>query len=216
MRPRSSVKLVLTSTLPLALTACSQPDDSVSFLVKKNFSTHSECTAAKIPDAICSAASTQATNEHFRVAPRYDDQASCDADFAEGYCEIDYRRKYMPKIGGFELAVSGTLPIAEYDKILIQRSRSRMARENNANTEPTLSHVLSAGSNLQYFGQPLYPTCSHRNTSPKSPSLQNSSSRSGITRFSLSPTISRGGFGQHTSARSGWSGRSSSGFSYGG
>ena len=216
MRPRSSVKLVLTSTLPLALTACSQPDDSVSFLVKKNFSTHSECTAAKVPDSICSAASDQAMNEHYRVAPTYNDQASCNADFGEGHCQINYRRQHMPKVGGFELTVSGTLPIAEYDKILTQRAWSRMARENNAKTEPTLSHVLSVGSNHQYFSQPLYPTCHHRNTSPQSPSLQSSGSRSGVVHLSLSPTISRGGFGQHTSARSGWSGRSSSGFSYGG
>ena len=226
MRPRSSVKLVLVSTLPLALTACGQPSDTVSLLVKTDFSSLRECAETKVPMEICSGAYSRALGQYRKVAPSYGDQASCEADYSKGYCVPSGDKAFVPRMDGFELAVSGTLSWADYEKTAAESIRpvSHTASEQpiRMRSQTPLDLMISEGADLQYYSEPiderckktetLYNTTSHRNFSRGS----SSSSGSSIMRSIVSPSTSRGGFGQQATARSGWSGRSSSGFSFGG
>ncbi|QHF00765.1 DUF1190 domain-containing protein (plasmid) [Pseudomonas cannabina pv. alisalensis] len=255
MRPRShSVKLVLASTLPLALAACSQPDDTVAFSMKNSFKTVQECVDSKVPVDVCSDAYMQAMADHRKIAPSYDDQASCDADFVEGYCQATSDGKFTPKLGGFELAMTGTVPKAQYDQAKAQVAQSNAATgggsgggdsDNGLLTGLLLGNMLSGGGNNHYYSQPVYQTRDDRGSYTSStlsrqieqgktfsrssqarstgsgsytPTTLGSSlsGGSGTTRSNVSSTISRGGFGQQATARSGWGGKSSSGFSTGG
>ena len=108
-----------------------------------------------------------------------------------------------------------------------------------------IGHMLSGGSNNHYYSQPVYQTRDNRGAYTSSTlsrqieqgksfskSTQARSSGSSVyttqtlgrslgsdstsTRTKVSSTISRGGFGQQATARSGWGGSKSSGFSFGG
>lgn len=251
MRPRSSAKLVLASTLPLALAACSHPEETVSYSVKDTFKTVQACVDAKVPVDVCSDAYMQALSDHRKIAPTYDDQASCDADFVEGYCQVNSDGKFTPKLGGFELALSGSLPKADVDQARAQVAQASTTTggggggDNSMLTGLLLGHMLSGGSNNHYYSQPVYQARDNRGsytTSTLSRQIEQGKSfgrstqarasgssayttqtlgrslgsDSAPTRSKVSSTISRGGFGQQATARSGWGGSKSSGFSFGG
>lgn len=258
MRPRSSAKLFLAGTLPLALTACSHPEESVAYSVKDNFKSVQECVNAKVPVDICSDAYMQALSDHRQIAPTYDDQASCDADFVPDYCQANSDGKFTPKLGGFELALSGSLPKKEVDQARAQVAQATASTggttvsgggggggDNSMLTGLLLGHMLSGGGNNHYYSQPVYETRDNRGSftsstlsrqieqgksfsrSTQARASDSSSyttqtlgrslgSSSTSTRSNVSSTISRGGFGQQATARSGWGGSKSSGFSFGG
>ncbi len=113
---RSSVKLVLAGALPLALAGCGPSEQKDTVNAKANFSSVQECADAKVPVNICSDAYMQALSDQRRIAPTYDDKASCDADFVPDYCQVTSDGKYMPKLGGFELGFSGQVPKEALDR----------------------------------------------------------------------------------------------------
>ncbi len=242
MRPRSSVHLVLAGTLPLALAACGQHDDSVAYSAKTTYKTVQECADAKVPVDVCSDAYMQALADHRRIAPTYDDQASCDADFVEGYCQATSDGKFMPKLGGFELAVSGRVPKADYEQAQAQAQSSGF-NTSGLLTGLLIGHMLSGGGN-RYYSQPVYDTRDSRGRygsstlsrqiedgktfgrstqartsgtgSYNAATLGRSLGNGSGARSGVGSAISRGGFGQQATARGGWSGKSSGGFSSGG
>lgn len=245
MRPRSSVKLLLATSIPLALTGCDLPEEKVSYSVKDNFKSVQECVDAKVPVDVCSDAYMQALADHRQIAPSYVDQASCDADFVEGYCQVNSDGKYTPKLGGFELALSGTLPKEQVDQARAQVASTSGGggSDNSMLTGLLLGHMLSGSGNNHYYSQPVYQTRDNRGSYTSSTlsrqieqgkTFKNSTqarstgsytkqtlgsslgSASSSTRSNVSSTISRGGFGQQATARSGWGGGKSSGFSFGG
>ncbi|WP_263263045.1 DUF1190 domain-containing protein [Pseudomonas sp. RIT-PI-S] len=242
MRARSSIQLVLAGALPMALAGCSKPDDTVAYSVKNNFKSVQECADAKIPVDVCSDAYMQALSDHRKIAPTYDDQASCDADFVQGYCQATSDGKFMPKMGGFELAMSGKVPKAEYEQAQAQASSQGSGWNGNGLlTGLLIGHMLSGGGGNRYYSQPVYDTRDSRgaySTSTLSRQIEQGKTFSRSTQAmssgtgsyastlgrslgnsgsGVSSTISRGGFGQQATARSGWGGRSSGGgVSFGG
>lgn len=66
---RSSVKLVLASSLPLALTACSAPEETYTVSKRTNYTTVQACVDDKVPVDVCSDAYMQALADHRRIAP---------------------------------------------------------------------------------------------------------------------------------------------------
>ncbi|KIH85435.1 DUF1190 domain-containing protein [Pseudomonas batumici] len=162
MRTRSCVTLVLAGTLPLALSACGASQDSVEVTSKSNFKSVEECVGAKVPVEVCSDAFMQALADHRRIAPTYDDQASCDSDFVPGYCQVTPDGKYMPKMGGFELAMSGEVPRKD-----LEQAQQQAATQSGGNsggggnggllTGLLLGNLLSnSGGGGRYYSQPIY------------------------------------------------------------
>ena len=248
---RSSVKLVLASSLPLALTACSAPEETYTVSKRSNYTTVQACVDDKMPVDVCSDAYMEALADHRRVAPTYGDKAACEADFVPDYCQVTSDGRYMPRLGGFELAVSGNVSQAQVDAARAQVENSGQggsgggSSTNGLLTGLLLGQALSSG-NRQYYSQPVYQyrdsRGDYRNSTlgqqvdqgkrfERSDQAQRSgtgsytysggSSSSSYTsksssRSSVSSSISRGGFGSQATARSGWGGKSSGGYSFGG
>jgi uncharacterized protein YgiB involved in biofilm formation len=240
---RSPAKLVLASTLPLALSACGPSEDTANFTAQANFKSVQECTEAKVPVDTCSDAYMQAMSDHRRIAPTYDDKASCEADFVPDYCQVTSDGKYMPRLGGFELGFEGNVPKEALDKARAEVGQSGFSGTQGLLTGLLIGNLMSNGfGGSRYYSQPIYQTRDARGGYYSS-SLPGQMSRgktfSGSTqarssadrrytpstlgrnlgasgsRSSVSSTISRGGFGSQAAARSGWGGKSS-GSSFGG
>ena len=243
---RSPAKLVLASTLPLALSACGPSQDTPNFTAQANFKSVQECVEAKVPVDTCSDAYMQAMSDHRRIAPTYDDKTSCEADFVPDYCQVTSDGKYMPRLGGFELGFEGNVPKEALDKARaeVAQSHSGFTGTEGLLTGLLIGNLLSNGfGGNRYYSQPIYQTRDDRGgyyssslpgqmsrgkTFSRSTQARTSSDNrysqstlgrnlgaSGF-RSSVSSTISRGGFGSQASARSGWGGKSSGGFSSGG
>ncbi|RMQ44927.1 Lipoprotein [Pseudomonas cichorii] len=159
---RSSAKLVLASTLPLALSACGSPDDAPNFTTQANFKSVQECVESKVPVDVCSDAYMQALADHRRIAPTYDDKAACDADFVPDYCQVTSDGKYMPKMGGFELGFSGNVPKEALDRAnqeVAQSAPAGMSGTSGLLTGLLIGNLLSNGfGNQRYYSQPVYQT----------------------------------------------------------
>ncbi|WP_110972385.1 DUF1190 domain-containing protein [Pseudomonas huaxiensis] len=259
MRARSSAKLLLASALPLALSGCSDPEQTVTYSLKSNFKNVQACVDASFPADVCSDAYIQAMVDHRQVAPTYDDRAACDADFIEGYCQPTSDGKYMPQLAGFELAMSGDISKTQMEQVQQQAAQSGgsgigngvAAAATGALAGMLIGQAMSNRSAPRYQSQPVYQSRDSRGSYQTSTlskqieqgktfsrstqarrddsgsysgstlgrSLGNSNSRSASSSSSSSnvgSTISRGGFGQQATARSGWSGKRSSGYSFGG
>lgn len=239
---RSSLKLVLASTLPLALGACSKSEETVAVNTQQTFPTVQACVEQKVPVDICSDAYMNALAEHRRIAPTYDSAAACDADFVPDYCQQTSDGKFMPKLGGFELSLSGDVP-----KSQVAAAQAQGGGEGGGGFSGTslltgllIGNMLSNMGGGRYNSQPIYQTRDSRGayqsstlskqieqgkTFGQSTQARSSStgsySQSTLGRnlgqgSSVSSSISRGGFGSQAAARSGWGGKSSSGSSFGG
>lgn len=245
---RSSLKLVLASTLPLAISACSNPDDNtVEVNTRSTFTTVQACVDQKFPVDICSDAYMNALADHRRIAPTYDDAAACEADFVPGYCQTNSDGKFMPKLGGFELGVTGRLP---KDQVAAAQAQTAGGSSNNEGggvfggngflTGLLIGNLLSSNrGGAQYSSQPIYQTRDSRGAyqnstlsrqiddgktfsqsnqarSSSTGSYNSSTLARNLGTGSVSSSVSRGGFGSQATARSGWGGKSSGGFSSGG
>ncbi|WNW14150.1 DUF1190 domain-containing protein [Pseudomonas sp. DTU_2021_1001937_2_SI_NGA_ILE_001] len=237
---RSPTQLVLVGTLPLALTACGGSDDEPNFSAQTTFASVQECANAKVPVDFCSEAYMKALAEHLRIAPTYDDQASCEADFVPDYCQATSDGKYMPKVGGFQLSFEGNVP-----KDVLQQTNQQLVQSNpgassNFLTGLLIGNLLSNGFGSRYATQPVYMNRDDRGGyysstlysqidrgktysrstqarySPDKTYSKTTLARSLGAGSSVSSTVSRGGFGSQATARSGWGGKSSSRSSFGG
>ena len=254
MRPRSS-KLLLLGAVPLAISGCSDSEQHVTYTVQHNFKGVPACAAARVPLDLCSEAYFQAMIDHHRVAPIYDDQAACDADFVEGYCQLTSDGKYMPSMAGFELATSGELPRSQFEQAELH-AQQHAARFGGTERVATgilagvlIGNAMSSRSAPRYRSRPIYQNRDSRGiyqastlarqieqgktfsraiqpprnqerdeqtsgsggygSGGSSRSGSASTFRSGTNGSSISSSLSRGGFGQQATARSGWGGKSS-------
>lgn len=231
---RSSLKLVLASTLPLAISACSK-SDTVEVSAQQTYPSVQACVDQKVPVDICSDAYMSALAEHRRIAPTYDDVASCEADFVPDYCQQNTDGKFTPKLGGFQLELSGELPRSQVEAAQSQAGQSGGAGIGSGVNGFLMGMLVSnmingfSGSGGRYYAQPVYQDRDSRGdyqTSTLSRQIERgktfgnstqarSSSTGTYTKSTLgrnssvSSSISRGGFGSQATARSGWGGKSS-------
>ncbi len=231
---RSSLKLVLASTLPLAISACSKPD-TVEVSAQQTYPTVQACVDSKIPVDVCSDAYMNALAEHRRIAPTYDDSASCEADFVPNYCQQNSDGKFTPKLGGFELELSGELPKDQYEAAKAQAAQSGGgsgiggSAVNGFLMGMLVSNMVNGmGGGGRYYAQPIYQERDSRggyqsstlsrqiergktfgNSTQARTSSTGTYSKSTLGRnSSVSSSVSRGGFGSQATARSGWGGKS--------
>jgi uncharacterized protein YgiB involved in biofilm formation len=238
---RSSLKLVLASTLPLAISACSK-SDTVEVTAQQTYPTVQACVDQKVPVDICSDAYMSALAEHRRIAPTYDDAASCEADFVPNYCQQNTDGKFTPKLGGFQLEITGDLPKSQVDAANAQAAQSGGQGGIGSGVNGFLMGMMVSnmingftGGGGRYYAQPVYQERDSRggySTSTLSRQIEQGKTFGNSTQArtsstgtynkstlgrntSVSSSVSRGGFGSQATARSGWGGKSS-GSSFGG
>ncbi|MDU9393060.1 DUF1190 domain-containing protein [Pseudomonas japonica] len=187
MRRRSSTKLLLVGALPLAISGCSDPEQTATYTVKDNFKNVQACVDARFPADVCSDAYIQAMVDHRKIAPVYDDRAACDADFIEGYCQPTSDGKFMPQLAGFELAMSGELPKAEVEQA------QRQAQEQAASSGG-IGGTVAAAATGALAGMLIGNAMSNR-SAPRyqsQPVYQNRDSRGSYQTSTLSRQIEQG------------------------
>lgn len=232
---RSSLKLVLASTLPLALSACSK-SDTVEVTAQQTYPTVQACVDQKVPVDVCSDAYMTALADHRRIAPTYDSAAACETDFVPDYCQQNSDGKFTPRLGGFQLEISGELPKDQVEAAKAQAAQSGGEGFSGSGVNGFLMGMLVSnmingfsGGGGRYYSQPVYQERDGRggyqsstlsrqiergktfgNSTQARTSSTGSYTKSTLGRnSSVSSSVSRGGFGSQATARSGWGGKSS-------
>jgi uncharacterized protein YgiB involved in biofilm formation len=117
MKRSKGISLALVSTIPFALTACTDSNEEVRTVSSsKTFESIQECVDTKIPVDVCSNSYIMALNEHKKIAPTYVSQEDCDGDFVKDYCVVNEAGKWMPKLGGFQITESHDVKYRKNEK----------------------------------------------------------------------------------------------------
>ncbi|BCD88770.1 hypothetical protein PSm6_51770 [Pseudomonas solani] len=235
MRKRNSIQLVLAGTLPLALAGCNDPQDTMQITATKTFKNVQACVADKFPVDVCSDAYMTAMADHKQIAPTYDSQAACDADFVPDYCQPTSNGQFMPRLGGFELSMTNEVSRSTYEQAEQQVVQSTGHSDNGLVTGILIGQMMGNGGN-HYYSQPIYryrdargsyststlsrqieqgKTFSRSNQARNSPTStytqqtlgKSLSSKASTSGSAVASTISRGGFGSQANARGGWGGK---------
>ncbi|WP_413792823.1 MULTISPECIES: DUF1190 domain-containing protein [unclassified Pseudomonas] len=232
MKRSKYVQLSLAASVALAISGCGPTEKTYKLQKKYNFQSVQQCVDEKLPVDICSNAYMTALSEHRRIAPVYDSQADCDADFVPDWCQQDSAGKFIPKLGGFELSADGEVTQSEVDAARAQLPASEAnvggSGFGNLLTGMLIGNMLS-GHRSSYYSEPVYRYRDDRGNFGSSTLNQRVSSGSTFTKsnqarygsytdsvksskaISVASSTSRGGFGSQSSARSGWGGSSRSG-----
>ncbi|WP_223521841.1 DUF1190 domain-containing protein [Pseudomonas sp. GL-B-19] len=236
MKRSKYVQLSLAASVAMAISGCGPTEKTYPVQKQYNFQSVQQCADEKLPVDVCSDAYMTAMAEHRRIAPVYDNQADCDADFVADWCQQDSAGKFIPKLGGFELTADGQVTQAQVDAAKAQLPASETNTGGSGFSTSSLLTGLLIGNMLSnnrnsYYSQPVYryrdnrgnygtstlnqriangSTFNRSNQAKYDGSYTNSISKSPSKPVSVASSTSRGGFGSKASARSGWGGGSSS------
>lgn len=237
MKRSKYVQLSLAASVAMAISGCGQAEKTYPVQKKYNFQSVQQCADEKLPVDVCSDAYMTAMAQHRRIAPVYDNQADCDADFVADWCQQDSAGKFIPKLGGFELTADGEVTQSQVDAAKAQLPASEANTGGSGFSTGSLLTGLLIGNMLSsnrnsYYSEPVYryrddrgnyasSTLNQRiskgSTFNKSNQVRYGTSsyadsiRSASKPMSVDSSTSRGGFGSKASARSGWGGSSSAG-----
>ncbi|MDI9778361.1 DUF1190 domain-containing protein [Pseudomonas putida] len=235
---RSSVKLVLAGSLPLALTACGPQEELYTVTQQTNYDSVAACVADKVPEPACNDAFKRALADYQRNAPTFFTQAECEAQFTPGGRQITAGGRYMPRMSGFELQTSAEVTQSQLDAgyaqgggyghvataavagMLLGQMGNSAGRHYNA--QPLYAYRDGAGQRHGLLGQRYGATGGIQRVKQDEESSSSSSGGGGgggyggssrnESRSATSASVTRGGFGGQATARSGWGGRSGSFF----
>lgn len=234
MKRSKYVQLSLAASVAMAISGCEPAEKTYPLQKKYNFQSVQQCADEKLPVDVCSDAYMTAMAEHRRIAPVYDNQADCDADFVADWCQQDSAGKFIPKLGGFELTADGEVTQSQVDAAKAQLPASEANSGGSGFSGSSLLTGLLIGNMLSsnrssYFSEPVYRYRDSRGGFSSSTLNQRIASGSTFTKSNqakygtgyststskssskVASSTSRGGFGSQASARSGWGGSSSSG-----
>ncbi|POA28991.1 MULTISPECIES: DUF1190 domain-containing protein [unclassified Pseudomonas] len=238
MKRSKYVQLSLAASVAVAISGCGPTEKTYTVNQKFNFQSVQQCVDQKLPVSVCSNAYMTALTEHRRIAPLYDSQADCDADFVADWCQQDSTGKFIPKLGGFELAANGEVTQTQLDAAKAQLPASEVSSGgsggmvNGLLAGMLISNMLNSNRG-SYNAEPVYRYRDSRGDYSSSTLSQRIATGSSFTKsdqakygsgyssstfksssskpISVASSTSRGGFGSQASARSGWGGSSSSG-----
>ena len=236
MKRSKYVQLSLAASVAMAISGCGPTEKTYPVQKKYNFQSVQQCADEKLPVDVCSDAYMSAMAEHRRIAPVYDNQADCDADFVADWCQQDSAGKFIPKLGGFELTADGEVTQAQVDAAKAQLPASEANSGGSGFSGTSLLTGLLIGNMLSnnrssFYSQPVYryrddrgsyssstlgqriekgSTFNKSNQARYGSSNYADSIRSASKPVSVASSTSRGGFGSKASARSGWGGSSKS------
>ena len=235
MKRSKYVQLSLAASVAMAISGCGPTEKTYELQKKYNFQSVQQCADEKLPVDVCSDAYMKAMAEHRRIAPVYDSQADCDADFVADWCQQDSTGKFIPKLGGFELTAEGQVTQPQVDAAKAQTGESQASGGSGFSTSSLLTGLLIgnmlSNNRNSYRSEPVYRYRDDRGSYSSSTLSQRASSgatfgrsnqarygssnysntlRSSSASSAVSSATSRGGFGSKASARSGWGGGGSS------
>ena len=235
MKRSKYVQLSLAASVAMAISGCGPTEKTYDLQKKYNFQSVQQCADEKLPVDVCSDAYMTAMAEHRRIAPVYDSQADCDADFVADWCQQDSTGKFIPRLGGFELTAEGQVTQSQVDAANVQAANAQASGGSGFSTSSLLTGLLIgnmlSNNRNSYRSEPVYryrddrgnygnstlnqrvsngATFGRSNQARYGSSNYTSTLRSSPTSSSVSSATSRGGFGSKASARSGWGGGSSS------
>lgn len=151
---RSSVKLVLASSLPLALTACGPGEETYTVSQQVNYESLEACVADHVPQKVCNDAQRDALLTYAYATPKFPTREQCEAQFTAGGCDLADGGGYRPKMSGFELESS-----AEVTQSQLDAGYAQGGGYGHVATAAVVAGLLAQGSGLgsrRYAGQPLY------------------------------------------------------------
>ncbi|MFU2329201.1 hypothetical protein D3C87_940950 [compost metagenome] len=236
MKRSKYVQLSLAASVAMAISGCGPTEKTYSVQKKYNFQSVQQCADEKLPVDVCSDAYMTALAEHRRLAPVYDNQADCDADFVADWCQQDSAGKFIPRLGGFELTADGQVTQSQVDAAKAQLPAEQANSGGSGFSTGSLLTGLLIGNMLSnnrnsYYSEPVYryrddrgnyasstlgqriskgTTFTRSDQAKYGRGYSTASTRSASKPISVASSTSRGGFGSKASARSGWGGGSSS------
>ena len=235
MKRSKYVQLSLAASVAMAISGCGPTEKTYDLQKKYNFQAVQQGADEKLPVDVCSDAYMTAMAEHRRIAPVYDSQADCDADFVADWCQQDSTGKFIPRLGGFELTAEGQVTQSQVDAANAQAANAQASGGSGFSTSSLLTGLLIgnmlSNNRNSYRSEPVYryrddrgnygnstlnqrvsngATFGRSNQARYGSSNYTSTLRSSPKSSSVSSATSRGGFGSKASARSGWGGGSSS------
>ncbi len=235
MKRSKYVQLSLAASVAMAISGCGPTEKTYDLQKKYNFQSVQQCADEKLPVVVCSDAYMTAMAEHRRIAPVYDSQADCDADFVADWCQQDSTGKFIPRLGGFELTAEGQVTQSQVDAANAQAGNAQASGGSGFSTSSLLTGLLIgnmlSNNRNSYRSEPVYRYRDDRGNYGSSTLNQRVSNgatfgRSNQARYgssnytntlrtpskssSVASATSRGGFGSKASARSGWGGGGSS------
>lgn len=233
MKRSKCVQLSLSAAVAMAISGCQPPEPNYQVSKTFKFDTVQQCVDQKVPVDVCSDAYMAAMAEHRRIAPTYNTQAECDADFVENYCKANADGKFTPPLSGFELTADGIVSERQLNAAHASAGSggSGTSGLNDVVMGMLIGNMLSSNGG-RYYSEPVYRYRSDRGsyatstlasriksgtTFSNSTQVKRGASYASNSKTGLKPTIntkpiavktttSRGGFGGVASARSGWGG----------
>ncbi len=239
MKRSKYVHLSLAAAVSLAMAGCGS-EERVTVSKTLPFQSVKACTEAKVPVDVCSDAYMKAMTEHRRLAPAYASEADCEADFVEGYCQANPAGQFIPRLGGFNLTTSGSFTQAEIAQAQSRSSAGASGFDSgDLLTGLLIGNMLSSGGG-RYYSEPVYRYRDDRGSfatstlksridrgttfskaaaasrqayntaSAPRPAASTKTNYQSAPKVNVKSTVSRGGFGSRSAAKSGWGGGSRS------
>ena len=143
MKRSKYVQLSLAASVAMAISGCGPTEKTYDLQKKYNFQSVQQCADEKLPVDVCSDAYMTAMAEHRRIAPVYDSQADCDADFVADWCQQDSTGKFIPRLGGFELTAEGQVTQSQVDAANAQANSQANSGGSGFSTSSLLTRLLT-------------------------------------------------------------------------
>ncbi|WP_060764032.1 DUF1190 domain-containing protein, partial [Pseudomonas fluorescens] len=161
MKRSKYVQLSLAASVAMAISGCGPTEKTYDLQKKYNFQSVQQCADEKLPVDVCSDAYMTAMAEHRRIAPVYDSQADCDADFVADWCQQDSTGKFIPRLGGFELTAEGQVTQSQVDAANAQAANAQASGGGSGFSTSSLLTGLLIGNMLSnnrnsYRSEPVY------------------------------------------------------------
>jgi len=189
MKRSKTIKLAFISTVPILFSACSQQTPAVQ---DKAYSSVADCTAAgQFTQDECTAQYNNAMAQHLQTAPRFNSIDSCAQQYGYDQCQphrdSSGQSFFLPALAGYMVG--------------------RALSQQNDYRRDDPRYGYAGGSYGAYSSQPLYKTRDDRTTWRTAGNEPVPAANIPAAKpMTTAETLSRGGFGSSSAARSSWGG----------
>ena len=121
------------------------------------FENANACKWAGVPEQVCQAGYRAAYRQHVRIAPAYQNEADCEADFMPGECVISrVSRLWTAWLSGFSLITQTPLPSSSPEVSREQSTPAAGVSRSWARQLQAVNQTPEPATPVRYFSEPLY------------------------------------------------------------